>query len=399
MDCVARAFCYIRRKKIKTILLLFLFLVINSMVLGTLGMRAVSFKLEEELRKNAESKVTLESVDVEQPFEETDMLVIEDIPNINWINRSSEIKAVSFDCIPVFGNETSEDMFYIHGYDKLENDSPFTDKVCRLVSGSYPQEQEEIVLNQFLAEDNGIWLGDRITLETVNKIKQEVTVVGLFLTGMERNQTENVETVNRIENQIYGTTNFVNTLSGNKRFLCATVYVNDPEQLEVTEDTLKELYKDRAAIGINNHTFQKLRLMTMQTGRITLLIFILTVIVGCSVTGILLAMWMRSRKTEIAVLVSLGISKKNILAQMLLEGGLLYAVAFVGAGIVTKFILPQISSNLDIMWESGITLELSFDWTVIILGIGLVSIIILTGIAIFPYMKKPVKEILSEMEE
>ena len=42
MGCLERALCYIRRKKMKSVLLLLLFLVINSMVLGTLGIRKVS---------------------------------------------------------------------------------------------------------------------------------------------------------------------------------------------------------------------------------------------------------------------------------------------------------------------------------------------------------------------
>lgn len=398
MDCVERAFCYICRKKVKSILLLFLFLIINSMILGTLGIREVSLKLAEELRKDAESKVTLESVNSEQPFNEADVQAIVDIGNINRINRLSVIKVASFDCVPISGEKTSEDVFYIHGYDKLEHDSPFADKFCRLVEGNYPQEKEEIVIHQFLAEYNRIQIGDSITYETVGKKQQKTVVVGLFLTGMERNQTENVATANRIENQIYGKTDFVHVLSGDNSFLQAAVYVNNPEQMEITKDTLEKMYQNRAVIGIIDNTFQKLKLLIGQTGRITLLIFILTVVAGCSITGLLLAMWMRNRKKEIAVLISLGILKRNILAQVLLEEILLYVVSYAAAGLVTKSILPKISQSFDIMHGSGIAPELSFGWMAIILGIGLVGIILLTGIAIFPYMKRPIKEILSEMD-
>ena len=68
MSCLARTLCYIRRKKMKSLLLLFLFLVINSMVLGTLGIRKVSLGLAEELRKNAESKIILESMEADHPL-------------------------------------------------------------------------------------------------------------------------------------------------------------------------------------------------------------------------------------------------------------------------------------------------------------------------------------------
>ncbi len=398
MDCLARALCYIRRKKMKSVLLLFLFLVINSMVLGTLGIRKVSLGLAEELRKNAESKITLESMDVNQPFGETDMQAIKDISNANWINRISEIQVISTTCIPIAGSEGSENMFCIHGYDKLENDSPFADKVYRLVEGNYPQRSEEVVINQFLAEHNGIQTGDKITFQTVDKGNQEAVVAGLFLSGMERNQTENVRAVNRIENQIYGTADFINSLSGENSFINVAVYVNDPEQLMDTKAVLEEMYQDRAVIGMTDHTFQKLEMMIGQTGRITFLIFILTVAAGSLITGLLLAMWMRNRKTEIAVLISLGISKKDILSQMLLEEIMLYFIAFIGAGIAVKFLLPQISNGLAIMQGNSMAPELSSGWMLLVLCIGLIGVVILTGIAIFPYMKKPVKEILSEME-
>lgn len=398
MGCLERALCYIRRKKMKSVLLLLLFLVINSMVLGTLGIRKVSLGLAEELRKNAESKIILESMDVNRPFGETDMQAIKDVPNVNRLNRISEIQAVSTTCVPVAGSEGSEDMFCIHGYDKLENDSPFADKVYRLTEGDYPQESDEVVVSQFLAEHNGIQPGDKIIFETTDGSGQETVVTGLFLSGMERSQTENVRTVNRIENQIYGTADFVNRLSGGNSFINVAVYVNDPEQLMETKETLEKMYQGRAAIGMTDRTFQKLKMMIGQTGRITLLIFILTAAAGSFITGLLLAMWMRNRKTEIAVLISLGISKKDILSQMVLEEMIIYSLAFAGAGMAVKFLLPQISNSLAIMQEGSMTPELSSGWMLLVLCLGLAGAVVLTVIAIFPYMKKPVKEILSEME-
>ena len=382
----------------KSVLLLLLFLVINSMVLGTLGIRKVSLGLAEELRKNAESKIILESMDVNRPFGETDMQAIKDVPNVNRLNRISEIQAVSTTCIPVAGSEGSEDMFCIHGYDKLENDSPFADKVYRLTEGDYPRESDEVVVSQFLAEHNGIQTGDKIMFETADGSGQEAVITGLFLSGMEWSQTENVRTVNRIENQIYGTADFVNKLSGGNSFINVAVYVNDPEQLMETKETLEEMYQGRAAIGMTDRTFQKLKMMIGQTGRITLLIFILTMAAGSLITGLLLAMWMRNRKTEIAVLISLGISKKDILSQMVLEEIIIYSLAFAGAGMAVKFLLPQISNSLAIMQEGSMTPELSSDWMLLVLCLGLAGAVVLTVIAIFPYMKKPIKEILSEME-
>lgn len=57
------------------------------------------------------------------------------VPNVKGLNRISEIQDVSTPCISVAGSEGSEDMFCIQGYDRLEIDSSFADKVYWLTEG------------------------------------------------------------------------------------------------------------------------------------------------------------------------------------------------------------------------------------------------------------------------
>ena len=116
-----------------------------------------------------------------------------------------------------------------------------------------------------------------------------------------------------------------------------------------TKEVLEKAYQDRAVTGMTDRNFQKLKMMIGQTGRITFLIFLLTVAAGGLITGLLLAMWMRNRKTEIAVLISLGISKRDILSQMLLEEMIVYSIAFIGAGLAAEFLLPRIINGMAVM--------------------------------------------------
>ena len=60
MGDLQRAFCYISRKRLKSFLLLLVFLVVNSMVLGILGIQRASEEVMRELKNNAESRVILE---------------------------------------------------------------------------------------------------------------------------------------------------------------------------------------------------------------------------------------------------------------------------------------------------------------------------------------------------
>lgn len=398
MNCFVRASKYLYRKKRKAILLLLLFLVINVMVSGTLAIRISSLRLAEELRKNSEGKVMLESLDRQSGFEEQDLQEIMAIENINWINRISETRCLPSQLYPVAGNVESEDLFDVHGYDELEKDSPFAEHIYRIVEGYFPQSQDEIVINKYLAEKNGIQVGEKILLQTMEQQTAEAVVTGFFLVGEEERQTDNVATVNRIENQLYATTDFVNTLSGGKNFINAVVYVNDPELLGSTSGILAEMYEGRAVISTMDNTFQKLNMTIGQTERITFLILLLTILVGCAVAGLLLAMWTRGRKKEIAVLISLGVAKGNIFLQMLSEELFLYGLAFIGAQVITVLLLPAVGSRMEYLQENSSMLQLSPSGMIVSLCAGLAGVMILTGISVFPYMKKQVKEVLSEME-
>ena len=398
MNCFVRASKYLYRKKRKAILLLLLFLVINVMVSGTLAIRASSLRLAEELRKNSEGKIMLESLDRQSGFEEQDLREIMEIENINWINRITEMRCLSPQMFPVAGNVESEDLFDVHGYDELEKDSPFAEHIYRIVEGYFPQNRDEIVINKYLAEKNGIQVGEKILLQSMEQQTVEEVVTGFFLVGEEERQTENVATVNRIENQLYATTDFVNTLSGGKNFINAVVYVNDPELLGNTSGILAEMYEGRAVISTMDNTFQKLNMTIGQTERITFLILLLTILVGCAVAGLLLAMWTRGRKKEIAVLISLGVSKGNIFLQMLSEELFLYGLAFIGAQVITVLLLPVVGGKMEYLQGNSSMLQLSPSGMIVSLCAGLAGVIILTGISVFPYMKKQVKEVLSEME-
>lgn len=398
MNCFVRASKYLYRKKRKAILLLFLFLVINVMVSGTLAIRASSFRLAEELRKNSEGKIMLESLDTQSGFEEQDLQEIMAIENINWINRISEIRCLSTLLLPVAGNVESEDLFDVHGYDELEKDSPFAEHIYRIIEGYSPQSRNEIVINKYLAEKNGIQVGEKILLQSMEQQAVEAVVTGFFLVGDEERQTDNVATVNRIENQLYSTTDFVNTLSGGKNFINAVVYVDNPELLGNTSGILAEMYEGRAVISTMDNTFQKLNMTIEQTDRITLLILLLTIMVGGAVVGLLLAMWTRGRKKEIAVFISLGVSKGNIFLQMLSEGLFLYGLAFIGAQVITILLLPVMGDQMEYLQGNSSMLQLSPSGMIASLYAGLAGVMILTGISVFPYMKKQVREVLSEME-
>lgn len=388
MNCLQRAFCYISRKRLKSLLLFLIFTVVNCMVLGIVGIQRASEEVMKDLRSNAESKVILEIRQDAEQFTEDDVQGILETPNINWINRLWSEQIEIPELAPVIGDEQSDQLFTVHLQTRVDKDSPFEEQIYRLVEGDYPSASNEIVINQLLADQNGLKVGDDIW--------GTYRITGIFLSGTERQQTDTVATVNRIENQIYilEDENLSEDSKGYTKVIC---YVTEPEKLDELVGVLGERYSEKAYVQANDHTYQKMRISIEQTGRITMFVLVITLITGCSVTGLLLFMWMRGRKTEIAVYVSLGLEKSNLLMQAVAEGLVLYIISFVISVFLTYSLLPKLS-NLGILEGAGVSWKADYAGNLLTLGCGVCMIMLLTVIAMLPYLKKHPKEILSEME-
>lgn len=385
MNYLQRAFCYTGRKRLKSLLLFLIFTVVNCMVLGILGIQRTSEEVMKELRSNTESKVILEIRQETDCFTEDDIQGFSDISNINWMNclwsEQREIPVLE----PVTGDEQSDQLFTIHLQNRVDKDSPFEEKVYRLVEGDFPTASNEIVINQILADQNGLKVGD--------SIPGDYKIAGIFLSGTERQQTEKVATVNRIENQIYILAD--ESPGGYSKVIC---YAGEPEELDELVGALGERYSEKAYVQANDHTYQKMKLSIEQTGRITMFVLVITLITGCLVTGLLLTMWMRGRKTEIAVYVSLGIEKGNLLLQVVVEGLILYIISFCISEFFADSLLPETLGSLGILESAGGSWKADYTGSLFVLGCGVCIIVLLTVISIFPYLKKHPKEILSEME-
>ncbi len=154
MNDLQRAVCYISRKKLKSFLLLLIFTAVNCMVLGILGIQDASEEVMKNLRSNTESKVILEIRQETDCFTEDDIQGFSDIPNINWMNclwsQRREIPVLE----PVTGDEQSDQLFTVHLQNRVDKDSPFEEKIYRLVEGEFPLTSNEIVINQMLADQN-----------------------------------------------------------------------------------------------------------------------------------------------------------------------------------------------------------------------------------------------------
>ncbi len=284
----------------------------------------------------------------------------------------------------------------------MEKDSLFEEGKSRIVEGDFVKSKEQAVVSRFLAEMNGIKIGDTLNFMDEDGGKSSVVIVGLFLTGSEREQTDKISTANRMENQIYVDTDFIRNTTG-EDYRKLAVYVREPERLEETEKKIQELFEERASVGTLDTVYRQMKFSLSQTKRIARLVCYLTVFTAVFITGLLLCMWMRGRKTEIAVFISLGIPRAEILLQMALETAVIYSAGCLWAAGLSAWVMniPAVKA-IGILDEgakaTGIGLQFSVCRLLLVWSVGSAISAALTGMASIPCFRKKIKEILSEME-
>ena len=397
MNFVKRAMRYVCRKSGKSVLLFFLFLVADITILGTLAILDTSSGINDEIRRQTNAKVVIENLEVNRSLTEQDYRKLLDIASINSMNRMAKCILYPNGFAPITGADENEiGQVCLIGFDDMEKDSPFTENVCRLVAGEFAKDENEIVINQHLAEQNQIEIGDELCFISENE-NGSARVTGFYLTGNERKQTENVLTINRIENQIYTNLSFAVEM-GAERYEKIIAYVNNPEQLSETADVIGNTLGEGLGISTQDTMYQKMKFSIMQIERVTKLVFGLTVMTSIFVVGMLLCMWMRNRKVEIAVFVSLGISKLEVFLQMMTEIVCIYFLSCMMSAGVFRAIMPFLSELMGGM--DGVRMNLVFSmrnvWKV--WGIGVIILILITFIVMLPCLTKKIKDTLSEME-
>ena len=258
---------------------------------------------------------------------------IKDLEEVSTVNclAKNDVFPVNFQLVTGSDStEASNQKASLLSYDNLENDSGFSEGVYRLVSGSYIAEDiKGIVINSYLADANQLKLGDLIELENTNGKRVPLEIVGIFLSGNESRQPEGMDSVNRIENQIFIDNISYSDLFETDGYAKVAVYCKNPEQLNVLEEELNKYLSDTL--------YQQMALPLEQITRAAKLMLALTLLAGTVIVSLLLCMWMRTRQKETAIFISIGKSKASIFLQVFMESFFVFAFAVLGSCCLGNF--------------------------------------------------------------
>ena len=405
MPFYQRGVLYLTRKRAKSILLLMIFLFVNSMILGTNMILHAAQSTEAAMKEKTKAKVVCEMADAGQPVTEEDARGIGNLDAVTSINRMGQQAAYLPELLPVTGNTSTEadnQKVSLLSFDDMETDSPFADQSFRLTEGRLigPDSRYCAVVNQGFAQANGLKVGDTFSLENEEGKKTTVEIIGEYLAGNETRQEKETLALYRQENQIYIDNTAYLELFGEKGFYKLSAYVSQPELLDSLAGEMQEIVGEKAEVTTSDTLYQQMKAPLTQITRVVSLMRLLAFVTGTAVVSLLLCMWMRSRQKEMAVFLSMGEGKSVIFWQALLESAVVFLIALLGAcalgaaaaGWMQKLLLATVDTG------ASLTVTLQAGDIAQLLGIGGAVVGIGVLLSLIPVLRSNPKDILSRME-
>ncbi|MCB5502933.1 ABC transporter permease [Dorea formicigenerans] len=404
MGSAKRAVRCLIRKKSKTVILFLVLLISEAMILSTGIILKASNEAKSELQKKTKTKILAGIVENNNPITMEEINKIQELKGIDRINKNTTLPIYpsNFQAVTENQNTNTENLqVRLVGYDDLKLDGAFAESEVRLVKGKYPKEKNEVVVNQMLAEVNKLEIGDTLTVETDDGKKIEGVISGYYLSGLERKQSKEMAAVYRIENTIYAKTETIVKLQEVRGYESISVYLKKPEELDKIEKEIQNILGEKAELTKSDMLFRQMKQPLEQVMQVVKLMLYLTLGTSAIVITLLLCMWMRVRKKEIAVYISLGKSKCSILSQLLLESFLVFTISSV-CSIAIGNILAEKLKDLLFAGKSISALAVKISPQLSDIGIliicGAVILFIGIGISVIPVLRTNPKDTLSEME-
>lgn len=398
------AFRYLCRKKSKTFILLLVLLFINSMILGSYMILHATEDSRITMQEKMGTKAVLEVKGSDRFITENEVGEIRDMDGVISVNRMADSAVYPVNFNPITNSDSEEENNWkvtMLSYDELERDSAFSDLRYRLMKGDMITEDsgKGAVINFVLADANGLEIGDEIKVGTETGSVINVKIIGVFVAGSERNQMDTLPAVNRIENQIFIDNESYTGLFDNAGYRKIAVYTKKPDQIDVLVQELKDFLGSRVEITTADILYRQLEVPLNRIVRVMKLMLVFTLAAGVTITSILLCMWMRSRKREIAVFISMGKKKTDILMQVFMETAAVFCLSVFGACVIGSG-MAGIMKELLMEENTAVFLSVSLqagDIAAMFFAGGCIAVIAVC-ISLLPILRANPKDILSKME-
>ena len=377
MSFIRRAWLYITRKKLKTLILLAILLCMATVMLSGFAIKhstdraaqsldktlKVGFNLGNNPRTNpgtARGSGTVSGKAIEE---------IRKLPGVtDYVKRqNATVDFTDTKLVPLpnggSGYDAEKDRQFgnaatILGVNKSELENKFRAGSLKLVAGRHITEQDshKILVHQAFAKANKLKLGSKLKLkanqydtdnEHPSKDEVEVEVVGIFSGKNPKEAAYQVELFENIFLTDIATTRQLNAYTAqNEIYQDANFFAKGSKQLDEVMNQARQLSVDWNKYQLNKNS-QELAGVTESVNGVYHLVdgmLWATALVSIAVIGMVLYLWMNERKREAGVLMATGISQSEVILQYVAELVMIAVLSF-GASYFTSGLIAQQLGN------------------------------------------------------
>jgi len=383
MNFITRAILYISRKKGKTVSLFLLVFVVAVFLISCFEIMEASEHLSKDIRtslgaafyirastnisvaKNGETQMNDGNIHITQEVID-EIMELGEIKFCNPINYGFA-KSDSIQFIPGEMHTEDNNMGKVTAlsYSALAPD--FADETVTLIEGMpiIATDRARILISEQLAALNHLSVGDKITLTQAKLVERdgeyvddipvktafiEVEVSGIYKINIE--DTALTPTAGVADNEIYSSLDVLETLGESEAGIYTgevDFYITDPADLEpITRGVQLISDIDWTSHFIRTNDFKYSKIVEQLSSLVDLvkILLVCVSIVSTVVLTLILTMRVHGRIQEMGMLLSVGISKRQILGQFILEVLLVTIAAFVLSYVTTFGVTKIIAENV-----------------------------------------------------
>lgn len=432
MSFIKRAGLYCIRQRFKTVILFLVLMLISTFILTSIAVRDAAKGATADVQTAIGGKIMLE-LDTDQNMGSSqqnewgtvygydgDLITQEIVDAIKKVDGvvdyNSEDTAgyygagVNFKYLPAAFNLSYTQYGESSSYTATlssEKCSKFQNGTYKLTDGRHitPDDKHACLISKELADYNNLSVGNQIQMYSLDADAiSEFEIVGIF-DGTE-GTSGNALTVDEIPANCgyidYATMFEIweDELNGYQQL---TIYVEDPVSIQNVYDKLSALPELKGktlklSIDTNEYDIVSTPLESMQKLMNTIILIIS--IVSIIILALLLTIWIRGRKKEVGILLSIGKSKANIMLQIFTETFIVAIISFTASvpfsNLISKkagmFLVSKVTTgttNLDVQIDAAYLLPLS------LIGILLITVAVI--ISSWSIVCSKPKDILTKM--
>ena len=343
MKWYQRAWAYVSRKRVRVGLLFLILSLITTAVLAVFAIQISTQQVQDKLLSLSNAGFQLQGHGLQAGMKESDISQVAQVEGIADVQYQSEGLA-KFESGQVIqaqqavqrdqGDDIFNQLLSIQGRQDSQTDLDFASGALTLSQGRHltPDDKDKVMVHEAFAEANKLQLGDKISLkgtqlteggEAKDGEAKEFEIVGIYsgkrsetFTGLSSDLTENRLYTDYASSQaLYG------RQAGDYQVRLAQYRVTNPKELNQVISRVKALSLDwdQTQLTANSQAFDQVAapiasfksLMNLMTGAV-LVVSVITLF-------LVLLFCLRERVHEFGILLSIGISKGQIIGQILLE--------------------------------------------------------------------------------